>query len=768
MWIARAWYLLILLACAVGFAGVVGLPGHRDARVIQMRDRAADLEADLLRTAVRAARDEARQVARLAANSPRLATALTEQDPPLPPEVKRSLLQQALAEMSEGERRFVLVDGEGALLAASKGADGAAVAKDPQVKPALKDTVTVSLRAGRWMAAVPLPKPNRGALVALIPGPVGTATRAHAEAQPEQQPSRLVVLLDEKPVGGLADPALRETLAKAADKTKPAAIDIDDAPHHTRRYAVPAAPGMSVVLAWPLDPPTRLADAGGLGGVFGRGLSQMPELVVFGGVALLAWLLGLIIANAARSKALRRLAAEVDLVAAGPELEPIDLGQQPAWLRHLADRANESAAAARQRMQATMQTRIDQLKLAPSEVSAERPMDDPVPSRRLRAVQTSEPPAAEAERSVDTSTPPPAPAPIDDALDDEASTINHVPSDSPRMSPFADLDEQINEAEGEGTTELPARRMGATRPQPQSEQPADSPATTDGPLSDGPLSDRSPSDGPLADRPLSDRPLSDGPLPRIEHRSEWSVSDRFRADDDAPGSAPPSPLDPLLSPRPGVKDVATVQKRPKSSAPVPAIEDDEESLATIDHRGRPLLKSTPPAIEDAEASTDLEAWDMSMSGLDDDAASTVDSIQLPRPAGGGSLLAQLRDKQALDPKPAGGDRTVVRPIPMALLDATAGRDPDRTAVGPAPTAPAGRDALERYYEQIFEEFLEIKKRCGEPAAVEYRRFRARLVRTRKTLMERFNCVDVRFRVYVKDGRAALKAAPILDEDGDGG
>ena len=31
-------------------------------------------------------------------------------------------------------------------------------------------------------------------------------------------------------------------------------------------------------------------------------------------------------------------------------------------------------------------------------------------------------------------------------------------------------------------------------------------------------------------------------------------------------------------------------------------------------------------------------------------------------------------------------------------------------------------------------------------------------------MDRFNCVDVRFRVYVKDGRAALKAAPILDED----
>lgn len=703
MWIARIWYLVVLLGCAAGFAGVVGLPAFRDGRVVVLADRAAEVEAELIRQAVGAARDDARQAARIAASAPRLHAALADQDPPVPPEVKARLLGDAIAELSEGERRFVLVDGDGALLAASKGVDGAAIAKDPQLKKAIAGEPSVSMRQGAgWMAVVPLPKPTRGAIAALVPAPTRVAVTAHAEARAKDQPSRLVVLIDDKPVGGEADPALRETLAKAAETAAPVATEIDATPHRTRRFAIPAAPGMSVILAWPIDPPTRFKDVGGVGAVLSQGLQRMPEIAVFGGVALLVWLLGLIIANAERARALKRLAAQVDLIAAGPELEPVELGRVPGWLRRLTDSVNEATAAARQRMQATMQARIDQLKLAPSEVSAERPMDDPVPSARLRAVSSSPPPApAPPVTRADSSTPPPAPAPepmptLEEPADDEPSTINHVPSDGPRRSPFVDPEPsaEISHEEGEGTQELPSRRLGVFQQTPQG---------------------------------IKQRPISGTP---------------------------------------------TVQKQPEPSAPAPPVEDEDEeddALETIDaHPGRPLLKSAPPpAIEDSEASTDFDGgWDMSLPGLDPEPTATGDSIQLPRAAGGGSLLAQLRDKQALDPKPAGGDRTVVRPIPMALLDATTSRDPDRTAVGPAPTAPEGRDAVERYYEQVYQEFLEIRKRCGEGAGgIDYKRFRARLVRTRKTLMERFNCVDVRFRVYVKDGVAALKAAPILDEDG---
>ncbi len=50
----------------------------------------------------------------------------------------------------------------------------------------------------------------------------------------------------------------------------------------------------------------------------------------------------------------------------------------------------------------------------------------------------------------------------------------------------------------------------------------------------------------------------------------------------------------------------------------------------------------------------------------------------------------------------------------------------------------------------------------EPA--DFRKFRAKLIRTRAQLVEKFKCRDVRFRVYVKEGKAALKASPVLEED----
>ena len=67
--------------------------------------------------------------------------------------------------------------------------------------------------------------------------------------------------------------------------------------------------------------------------------------------------------------------------------------------------------------------------------------------------------------------------------------------------------------------------------------------------------------------------------------------------------------------------------------------------------------------------------------------------------------------------------------------------------------------------EVFAEFLELKKQCGEPAdPSEYKKFRHKLLRTRQQLVEKFKCKDVRFRVYVRDGKAALRAAPVLEED----
>ncbi|MCA9557813.1 MAG: hypothetical protein KC583_04535, partial [Myxococcales bacterium] len=138
-----------------------------------------------------------------------------------------------------------------------------------------------------------------------------------------------------------------------------------------------------------------------------------------------------------------------------------------------------------------------------------------------------------------------------------------------------------------------------------------------------------------------------------------------------------------------------------------------------------------------------------------------------KPAATGGLLDQLRSTGALEPerRRSPEERTAVRAVPLDLLATSRdGGDPERTVVGPPPTGPRQGDALEQYYRQVFDEFVATKEACDEPIeGLDYKRFRAKLVRTRKSLLDRFDCVDVRFRVYVKDGKAALKAAPVLDE-----
>jgi hypothetical protein len=69
-----------------------------------------------------------------------------------------------------------------------------------------------------------------------------------------------------------------------------------------------------------------------------------------------------------------------------------------------------------------------------------------------------------------------------------------------------------------------------------------------------------------------------------------------------------------------------------------------------------------------------------------------------------------------------------------------------------------------YFKQIFDQFVTMKRSCNEPiAGLVYERFAEKLVKNREDLMQKTGCRDVRFTVYVKDGKAALKATPVKDE-----
>lgn len=111
--------------------------------------------------------------------------------------------------------------------------------------------------------------------------------------------------------------------------------------------------------------------------------------------------------------------------------------------------------------------------------------------------------------------------------------------------------------------------------------------------------------------------------------------------------------------------------------------------------------------------------------------------------------------------------TRVANIPEELLRASAfpNEMTPEQMLTPQPKMPsismAPADADESHFKEVFRDFLSIRAQCGEPSdGLTYERFAAKLRKNRDQLIEKYNCRTVRFQVYVKEGKAALKATPV--------
>jgi hypothetical protein len=115
------------------------------------------------------------------------------------------------------------------------------------------------------------------------------------------------------------------------------------------------------------------------------------------------------------------------------------------------------------------------------------------------------------------------------------------------------------------------------------------------------------------------------------------------------------------------------------------------------------------------------------------------------------------------------EETRVSEVPQELLRASArqeaeGPPPLRSPPKPPPLPPtSGSGVDESHFREIFGQFLSTREQCGEAAdGLTYDRFAQKLRKSRDQLIEKYHCRTVRFQVYVKDGKAALKATPIKD------
>ncbi|NVJ21088.1 cell division protein FtsK [Myxococcus sp. AM011] len=127
--------------------------------------------------------------------------------------------------------------------------------------------------------------------------------------------------------------------------------------------------------------------------------------------------------------------------------------------------------------------------------------------------------------------------------------------------------------------------------------------------------------------------------------------------------------------------------------------------------------------------------------------------------------------------PDNPETTRVAAIPRELLQASTRPAeapiplPSRSggpAAIPLPGAgPSGNSAValseEQHFQEVFREFVTTRERCGEPAdGLTYDKFVQKLRKNKEQLVQKYACKTVRFQVYVKEGKAALKATPVKD------
>jgi hypothetical protein len=153
---------------------------------------------------------------------------------------------------------------------------------------------------------------------------------------------------------------------------------------------------------------------------------------------------------------------------------------------------------------------------------------------------------------------------------------------------------------------------------------------------------------------------------------------------------------------------------------------------------------------------------MSAFSLPGDSITDASSPGVPSSGGAASSAGRSGPGRAL-PSPPGAKRprppapggAVSPPAPAAQLDTTMPEG------GLAEWGSGSPDDAE--WQGVFQEFVATKQQCGESVeGFTYEKFVERLRKNRDALVQRHGAKRVKFGVYVKDGKAALKANPIRE------
>jgi hypothetical protein len=248
----------------------------------------------------------------------------------------------------------------------------------------------------------------------------------------------------------------------------------------------------------------------------------------------------------------------------------------------------------------------------------------------------------------------------------------------------------------------------------------------------------------------------------------------------SPGpAAPPAPAAPAV--------VTTRPPAATSSKPPPPATSQQPSLqspAAVTSQ-QPAYQPGPPAPAAARSQPIVNPFE--------DEARTV-AYPVARPAAPAAApvvdpfalaSAQLAPEEQQGEGDYNPDATRVAAVPAELIKAarqasSSGMTAERPALSPKITGMIPRVSVatttstpsvgasgaldeERHFQEVFKDFVATREKCNEPAdGLTYDKFKAKLLKNKEQLVQKYACKSVRFQVYVKDGKAALKATPVKE------
>ncbi len=134
--------------------------------------------------------------------------------------------------------------------------------------------------------------------------------------------------------------------------------------------------------------------------------------------------------------------------------------------------------------------------------------------------------------------------------------------------------------------------------------------------------------------------------------------------------------------------------------------------------------------------------------------SSKPAVPPPKPAmPAPSVAAVSQPVAAINDEEEEDDATMVQKIPDELM--AAAKSGESRAIESA-------DEMMQW-RQTFDEFVAMRQKCGEPTTgLSFEKFQVQLRKNKEQLVKQYNCKRVKFTVYEKEGKAALKATPIKD------